>query len=175
MQKRTFEIIYRKYFPVLCAYAQRIIPPEDAEEIVGDVMMWLWEHPELEEQITASLDSYLFSAVYHRSISRYRQLYSRAQADTRFYEEIQILDDIDQVQIIDLYRHIEAAISTLPDTYRQAFCLHRFSEKSYKEIAEMLNISPKTVDYRIQQALKLLRRELKEFLPLITCLLISPK
>lgn len=38
---------------------------------------------------------------------------------------------------------------------------------SYKEIAVQLNISPKTVDYRIQQALKQLRIELKDYLPLI--------
>ena len=38
---------------------------------------------------------------------------------------------------------------------------------SYKEIAEILGISPKTVDYRIQQALKQLRVDLKDYLPLL--------
>lgn len=45
--------------------------------------------------------------------------------------------------------------------------MHRFHDMSYKEIAVQLNISPKTVDYRIQQALKQLRIELKDYLPLI--------
>ena len=38
---------------------------------------------------------------------------------------------------------------------------------SYKEIAEILGVSPKTVDYRIQQALKQLRVDLKDYLPLL--------
>lgn len=50
--------------------------------------------------------------------------------------------------------------------------MHRFQGKSYKDIADILNVSPKTVDYRIQQALKLLRKELQEYLPFY--LLLSP-
>lgn len=45
--------------------------------------------------------------------------------------------------------------------------MHRFQNKTYQEIAEELNISSKTVDYRIQQALKQLRKELKDYLPLL--------
>ena len=50
--------------------------------------------------------------------------------------------------------------------------MHRFNDKSYKEIAESLNVSTKTVDYRIQKALKQLREDLKDYLPLITFLLV---
>ena len=49
--------------------------------------------------------------------------------------------------------------------------MHRFDNKSYKEIAEILQVSQKTVDYRIQQALKQLRIMLKDYLPLILLLL----
>lgn len=45
--------------------------------------------------------------------------------------------------------------------------MHRFQGKSYKDIADILNVSPKTVDYRIQQALKLLRKDLQEYLPFL--------
>ena len=45
---------------------------------------------------------------------------------------------------------------------------------SYKEIASILDISPKTVDYRIQQALKILRVELKDYLPIVLLLLAAP-
>ena len=59
----------------------------------------------------------------------------------------------------------------VPDTYREAFMLHRFGNKSYKEIAELLQVSPKTVDYRIQQALKQLRILLKAYSPLVIWLI----
>ena len=49
--------------------------------------------------------------------------------------------------------------------------LHRFGNKSYKEIAELLQVSPKTVGYRIQQALKQLRILLKDYSPLLIWLI----
>lgn len=64
----------------------------------------------------------------------------------------------------ELSKRLKEAINTLPSSYREAFIMHRFQGKSYKDIADILNVSPKTVDYRIQQALKLLRKELQEYL-----------
>ena len=54
---------------------------------------------------------------------------------------------------------IQEAVETLPESYKEAFVMHRFKNMSYKEIAEILGVSPKTIDYRIQQALKQLRIE----------------
>jgi RNA polymerase sigma-70 factor (ECF subfamily) len=48
--------------------------------------------------------------------------------------------------------------------------MHRFKELSYKEISEVLDVSPQTVAYRIQQALKLLRVSLKDYLPMLVWL-----
>ncbi len=62
---------------------------------------------------------------------------------------------------------IKEAVNALPESYREAFVMHRFQDMSYKEIASILEVSPKTVDYRIQQALKQLRIDLKDYLPLV--------
>ena len=82
-------------------------------------------------------------------------------------------EDINCYQIAELTQKIEEAISLLPESYQAAFVMHRFKRMSYKDIAELLDVSPKTVDYRIQQALKILRGELKEYLPLVSMMLIS--
>lgn len=79
--------------------------------------------------------------------------------------------DLDPVYMKELMKLTEEAIERLPPQYREAFVLHRFEGKSYKEIADFLCVSPKTVDYRIQQALKLLRIRLKDYLPLLMPLL----
>jgi DNA-directed RNA polymerase specialized sigma24 family protein len=63
---------------------------------------------------------------------------------------------------------IEKAVMRLPDSYRITFEMSRYQDKTYKEIAKELNVSIKLVEYRIQQALRLLRVELKDYLPLIT-------
>ena len=85
----------------------------------------------------------------------------------------EMLQDTDFYQFEELQKRIKEAVDALPPAYREAFVMHRFDNKSYKEIAEVLQVSPKTVDYRIQQALKQLRITLIDYLPLI--LLLLPK
>ena len=164
--KKAFNALFRKSYPTLCAYAHRFVDLEDAEEIVQDVMLWLWENREI-LLIESSLSQYLLKMIYHRALNRIAQKEVKYRADTLFYEKNQaMIYDVDFYQIEELTKRIHTAIAALPESYREAFIMHRFKDMSYKEIAELLNISTKTVDYRIQQALKLLRKELKEFLSL---------
>ena len=78
-----------------------------------------------------------------------------------------LIDDTNFYLIEELTIRIQEAVETLPESYKEAFVMHRFKNMSYKEIAEILGVSPKTVDYRIQQALKQLRVDLKDYLPLL--------
>ena len=64
-------------------------------------------------------------------------------------------------------RHPGVRYRMLLPNVREAFELNRFQNLTYNEIAERLGVSPKTIDYRIQQALKQLRIDLKEYLPLL--------
>ena len=61
----AFECIFRKYYSVLCAYDARFVPIEDAEEIAGDTLLWLWEHRQA-LNIQNSLGGYLLKSVYHK-------------------------------------------------------------------------------------------------------------
>lgn len=166
-ERKAFDRLFTKYYPMLCAYCHRLVELEDAEEIVQDVMLWLWENRET-LAIESSLSHYLFKMVYRRALNRINQKLVKGRADTYFYEEMQdVWQNIDVCQVEELMRHIRQAIAALPDSYREAFVMHRFRDMSYKEIAAALDVSPKTVDYRIQQALKQLRTDLKEYLPLL--------
>lgn len=173
--KKAFDTLFRKYYSALCAYCTNFVKLEDAEEIVQDVLLWIWRHPDAHTIIETSLSKYLFKMVYHKAISQLRQQSIRQRVNTVFYEQMQdMLHDIDLYQIKELAKHIEQAIKKLPPNYQEAFCMHRFKGMSYKEIASILDVSPKTVDYRIQQALKILRGELKDYLPIILLLLTAP-
>ena len=165
--KDAFNTLFRRYYPMLCAYCHRFVDLEDAEEIVQDIMLWLWENRNI-QIINISLSQYLFKAAYHRAINKITKDEVKHRADTLFYKEMQeMLEDTDFYVIEELNKRIKTAISNLPSSYREAFTMHRFQNMSYKEIATTLNVSPKTVDYRIQQALKLSRAELKDYLPLL--------
>ena len=169
--QKAFDTLFRRYYPMLCAYGHRFVELEDAEEIVEDSLLWIWENRET-LVIESSLNSYLFKMVYRRALNKLAHIDATQRADTRFYEEMQeMLQDTDYYQIEELAKRIEDAVAALPESYREAFVMHRFRDMSYKEIAETLGVSPKTRDYRIQQALKQLRVDLKDYLPLLLPLL----
>ena len=172
--QKAFDALFRRYYPVLCAYGHRFVDLEDAEEIVQDSLLWIWENRE-NLFIETSLSSYLFKMIYRKALNKLAHIDATQRADTRFYEEMQeMLQDTDLYQVEELTQRIKDAIATLPESYREAFVMHRFRDMSYKEIAEILGVSPKTVDYRIQQALKQLRVDLKDYLPLLLPFLVHP-
>lgn len=165
--QKAFDALFRKYYPTLCAYGHRFVDLEDAEEIVQDSLLWIWENRE-NLIIEISLSSYLYKMIYRKALNKLAHIDAAQRADTQFYEEMkEMLQDTDIYQIEELTQQIKDAIANLPESYREAFVMHRFQDMSYKEIAEILEVSPKTVDYRIQQALKQLRLDLKDYLPLL--------
>lgn len=164
--EKAFDTLFRKYYPMLCAYGNKFVELEDAEECVQDAMLWLWENKDM-LVIQSSLSNYLFSIVHHRAINRIKQQEVKSRVENYFYEEMQsLIDDTNFYLIEELTIRIQEAVETLPESYKEAFVMHRFKNMSYKEIAEILGVSPKTIDYRIQQALKQLRIELKRLFTL---------
>ena len=187
----SFDHLFRRYYPMLCAYAHRLVSLEDAEEIVQEVMLWLWENRGdliIESSLNqylfkmtyrqgndpgnqSSLNQYLFKMTYRRVLNHLTREQVKTKAEAAFYERTQAaLCEVDYGRFEELDRKIKEAMAALPDSYREAFVMHRFKELSYKEIAEVLDVSPQTVAYRIQQALKLLRVSLKDYLPMLVWL-----
>ena len=168
--QKAFDALFRRYYPALCAYGHRFVDLEDAEEIVQEIMLWIWEkHSEL--IIESSLSQYLFKMTYHRALNLIAKKEIINRAEAVFYTKNQEMpEDVNYYQIKELTKRIEKAIAALPESYQTAFIMHRFKGMSYKDIAVTYNVSPKTIDYRIQQALKLLREDLKDYLPLTVLL-----
>lgn len=166
----AFDRLFHRYYQMLCTYSSRFVNSEDAEEIVQDALLWIWENRKI-LVINVSLSSFLFTMVYRRSLNRIEQNHATRRASARLHEDmLEALYETDFYQIRELKDKIDEAIATLPDTYRQTFIMHRFQYMNYKKIAEALGVSHQTVAYRIQQALKLLRVELKDFLSLLLLL-----
>ena len=165
---KAFETLFRRYYASVCAYAARFVDIEDAEDVADDVMVWLWEKREGID-IQTTFRQYLFTMVYHRAckVAMRNRLAQDTAAYMNEYRKRHELNEEDFMLVEELKERIKKAIASLPETYRDAFLLHRFEGKSYKEIAEIFNMSPKTIDYRIQQALKLLRKELGDYLPAV--------
>lgn len=80
---KAYGVLFRRYYPILCAYATKFVELKDAEEIVQDVMLWLWENRET-QTFETSLSQYLFKTVYHRAINQIVRHQSQLRADTPF-------------------------------------------------------------------------------------------
>lgn len=164
---KAFECIFKKYYPMLCVYAHRFVEMEDVEDVVEECMIWLWEKRET-ITINTTLRQYLFSMVRNKSLNLLTRKGVAEKAAAWYFSSLmeKSMSEPDQYQVKELQKKIQESIESLPESYREAFIMHRFQGMSYKEIAEKNNVSVKTIDYRIQQALKLLRKHLNNYLPI---------
>lgn len=167
--ERIFEETFRKYYQSLCNYANSILKEMDeAEEVVQNLFLSIWEKRS-DLEINISLKSYLYRAVHNHCLNRIKHLKVREeyqQYAVNFYDAS--YESVSQtVMKNELETKIEEAIRKLPEQCRLIFRMSRFEELKYHEIAEQLELSPKTVENQIGKALKILRVELAEYLPLI--------
>lgn len=165
LNEGKFDQLYMEYYPSMLAYARNFVVPEDAEEVVQDVMLWLWENRKTVE-IRTTLKGYLFRSVRNSCMTRITQGQAQQRLKQAIFEKISpFYEDADNYTSEILTRKIEEAILRLPESYRITFEKSRFEHKTYPEIAVELEISVKTVEYRMTQALKQLRSDLKDYLP----------
>lgn len=171
----TFEQVFKTHFKGLHAYACTLLKDEVmAEEMVQNVFCKLWEKSG-DIKIKQSVSGYLYRAVYHECINylRHQKVKATHQAHTKY----QMNNDQDignasgKVMLRDLEEKLEAALMALPEKCRTVFQLSRFEELKYQEIADRLDISIKTVENQMGKALRLLRLNLVDFLPLLLILL----
>jgi RNA polymerase sigma-70 factor (ECF subfamily) len=161
----SFEVIFRTYYKKLYEFSFFFVLNEQvAEDIVQDVFFYIWEHRE-NMNPDLNLKSYLFSAAKNRSLN-----YKRHQrvAKSSHQELVYILDSVDMpdelLQCKDFEEAIGKAIESLPEKRRVIFYLHRFEKLTYKEIADTLEISVRTVQTQIKRSLKHLEEQLLHFL-----------
>lgn len=171
----VFEQLFKKYFRELHAYAFSLLKDWDvAEEIVQAMSLKLWERDEA-VQVRPAIKSYLYKSVYHSCLNyiRGQKVQLKYQTTTVISIKKQTDDTAQKINMSELELHLHRALSKLPEKCRAIFQLSRFEELKYQDIAKQLNISIKTVETQMSKALKILRRELKEFLPVITLMLFN--
>ena len=169
--KDAYNRMFVQHYSPLCEYASQFVSDADAEEIVQDMMLYVWENRKF-LVIEKSLKSYLFISVKHRCFNAIRNRQSKERIHGFLYEKMKDhLEDTDYYMLNELAINIEKAIEELPDGYRETFRMSRFGEMSNAAIAKQLDVSVKTVEYRITQSLKILRVKLKDYLSLVLWLL----
>lgn len=158
-----FEALFHTYYKPLCRFSFRIVHDMDkAEDIVQTCFVNFWQKRE-SVTIQLSFKAYLFRSVYNRSINEYTRSKKIINEDISVLNETggSISDDpILLMQAQEMQKKIDKAIAAMPDGCRTVFMLSREDQLSYKEIAEMLQISIKTVENQMGKALRIMREHL---------------
>lgn len=163
--KKAFLFLFNKYYKDLVLFGGNFLQDKClCEDIVQTVYLKLWKDRENLE-IETSLKSFLLKSVRNGCLDELRH-----KGVIREYETYSLTfgqsDDMDTEHYVlysDLQVHFETALGKLPELCREAFEMNRLDGLKYKEIAQKLNVSERTVEVRIGKALMLLRQYLKEF------------
>ena len=173
---QEFSRIYLVYFPKMVRFAQEyVLSEEEAKNIVQDLFLYLWEQRETLDAIS-NLNAFLFTLVKNRCIDYYRH-YIRFDSKKESLDTIQERElllkrealqqfDVNMFTANEIEEILDKAIQNLPEKCRQVFILSRMEGLKHEEIAHQLDISVNTVQNHISVALKKLKVELKDFLPL---------
>lgn len=174
LSKQDFEEVFKTYFKPLTAFAYKFVKDtDDAKSIVHDVFMKLWEKRE-DIDMSRSVKSYLFTSVNNRSLNFIRD-------NKKFTNEEFVLDsqhnehwehDFDP-ETNNIQEKVDATLNNISPKAKEVFLMSRNEGLKYREIAEKLNVSVKTVETHMSTALKELRKNLKEYLTVILFLIIN--
>ena len=158
----AYDTLYRKYSTKLLYFTLGYVKiMEDAEEIVQEVFLILWRnHKQLDENL--SFNSYLFTVTYNAIRKSFRR-----QGREKKYLDNYLLDfdekdlnTLTQIEYKDLIKEVRDIVETFPERRKEIFRLSREQHLNNQEIAERLNISKKTVENNITEALRILREKM---------------
>ena len=175
--QKSFSDIYSIYYVRMLRFSQTyVIAEEDAENIVQDTFLYLWEHLDLLKDIE-HLDAFLFTLIKnrclnflkHQSYIQAKTCSLKADEELEYQLNLYALEQFDEAvsSIPEVENLLSQTMQKLPERCREIFLLSRLEGLKYKEIAERLNISVNTVENQISIALRKLRSELKDYLPLL--------
>lgn len=157
--KDSLHKLFNKYFQELYLYTNKIVGNHEvAEEIVQDVFITIWEKRD-DLNIKSSEKGYLMAIARNKSINHIKKKYVQLarisdnevlMVSHKNHADEQVIGD--ELEVL-----VTKAMEKIPERSRHVFSLSRYSDLTYKEIADQLGVSQKTIEYHIANALKILR------------------
>ena len=166
-------MLFRTYYQPLCNYAYTFVQDRDeAEEIVQSTFLNVWEKRD-NLSIHTGVKPYLYAMVRNASLNvlKHEKIKQQHVTMEMAVAERSVESVTRTVMASELETKIYKAMDKLPEQCRLVFKLSRFEELKYAEIAEQLNISIKTVENQMGKAMKIMRDQLKDYLPLLIILM----
>jgi RNA polymerase sigma-70 factor (family 1) len=172
--EKAFAELFKRYWKkaYVMAYA-RVRSEEVTQEIVQDLFINIWDK---RKSLTIShVPSYLYAAVKNR-ILNYLESQGIRRKHWEYYKNFIPAQDIvteKQVGLNELMGAIENGLEGLTEKSKKVFQLSHLEGRSITEIAEMMHLSKKAIQYHLTQSTKKLRIHLKNYIILVAILVIS--
>ena len=169
--EKAYEALFTLYYDKLLHIANGYLGNiQDAEGIIQNIFLKLWEKNIPFEKID-NINNYLFTMTKNACLDflkhkKIKYSFSKSYFDHKTAIQYQFINDDAAAYIIqnELQERISEAIESLPEKCQKVFIKSRFEGMKHSEIAQVFQISKRTVDNHISNALQHLKLHLKEFL-----------
>ena len=161
---KSFDALYYALFPKLIRFCQYyVLQQEIAEEIVSDIFVRVWKNRKQNGHVLKP-DTYLFIAVKNQSLKHLKKagMVKLVELDQTQEQHFAAGNNPqDELERKELNRELERAVDQLPAQAKTVFRLIKENDLRYKEVAELLDISPRTVQTQLFRAIAKLRVSLQ--------------
>lgn len=154
-QQKEFEHLYMLYFNELYRFAYHYIMSDDAEDIVQEVFLKIYNNPSLLSE-TLNYRAYMYKMVKNSCIDYLKHIHVQNHHQDQIVDSLLNMMDYDEESDVELNRKIANCLSSLPDKQRIIIEL-RLEGKDYNEISKILNISVGTVNTHVNRAYKFIK------------------
>ncbi len=154
----------------------------EAQDILMESYAYIWEHRDSID-LSENIEAYLFNVIKHKCLDWLDHQNVRRNAEQEILSDsqwelemnISTLRAFDPAWLYDadIIAGIKAAVNDLPPTTRNIFVMSRVHNKTYRQIADELGVSVKTVEFHMGKALRQLRKRLGRFFPVLMILLLD--
>ncbi|MBS6240513.1 MAG: RNA polymerase sigma-70 factor [Bacteroides sp.] len=180
----SFNQLYEDYQTRFVNFANTYVRDWNvAEDITTEALIYYWENRNTLSEVS-NIPAYILTIIKNKSLNylRHLQIEEEHSENVRKYNEWELntriisLDACEPYELLvkEMQELIRKTLDSLPERTRKIFILSRYENKSYKEIAALMNMTTKGVDFHIGKALKMLQINLKDYFPLFLYFFMKP-
>lgn len=172
--EEAFTELVNKYNPYLYAYAISLTKIKaQAQDIVQNTFLNLWANKE-KLNLNTKVRPYLYRCIYNEFIDQYRKDKTQTELERLYHEMLhKTINNLNDDLLEKKTRILKTEIKNLPEKSKEIFLLSKSDGFTNKEIANILGVHIKSVEYHISNSYKILRKKIGEKLELFLFILFG--
>lgn len=162
---KAFEAMYKSYYARLGHFLLRYLHSQKAaEDVLQNLFVKIWNN-RTNLKPHGTLRAYLYAAARNHALNYIEKNKNESHSDLNDYPHLEAEpaypeETIEYKEFVQAFRVV---VQQLPEKRRQIFLLHREDKLTYREIAEVLGLSIKTVETQMTRSIKFLSNKLNDF------------